>query len=95
MITEQELYKITDWLRENIWRNDDVMYGYDYRFDLPVLSPDNRTIDTIDIITSLHNLLFEAVTGKRYDYAFHWANKIGANLYDDIFDMEGDQKNEE
>lgn len=94
MITEKQLNEITSWLKENIWRNSDVMYGYDYRYDLPVYSPDGRVIDTIDIITSLHNILYEAVTGKRYDYAFHWANKIGCSLFDDIFNMEGDQKNE-
>ena len=95
MISEKQLNEITYWLKENIWRNSDVMYGYDFRFDLPVLSPDHRVIDPIDIITSLHNLLYEAVTGKRYDYAFHWANKIGATLLDDIFDMKGDHENEE
>lgn len=95
MITEKELDEITSWLKENIWRNTDVMYGYDYRKDLPVFSPDHREIDMIDIITSLHNLLYEAVTGKRYDYAFHWANKIGAWTEDDIFDsMKGEEQNE-
>ena len=45
-------------------------------------------VDLVDIIASLHNLLYEAVTGERYDYMFHWANKCGSDCNDDIFDKD-------
>ena len=78
-MTKEQLNKITEYLKENVWRNGDVMY-------------DNRCIEEhdvenlVDIISSLHNLLHEEVTGERYNYAFHWANKVGSGVDDDIFD---------
>lgn len=78
-MTTEKLNKITCYLIDNVWRNGNVMY-------------DNRCIEEgdvenlVDIISSLHNLLYEEVTGKRYDYAFHWANKVGSGVDDNIFD---------
>lgn len=37
-------------------------------------------------IASLHNLLYEMVTGDRYDYMFHWCNKVGSDVSDNIYD---------
>ena len=76
MITEDQLNAITQRIKEKVWRNDNVMYQLDT----------DEMGDAIDILSSLHNLLYEAVTGKRYDYAFHWTNKIGADTLDDVFD---------
>lgn len=74
-MTNDQLDAITQYLKENVWRNPDLMFGHSaYETDL------------VDIISSLHNLLYEAVTGKRYDYAFHWCNKVGAWTEDNIFD---------
>lgn len=73
MITEEKLREVTQFMKDEVWRNQDIMYYQDQRI--------------IDIATSLHNLLYEAVTGERYNYAFHWANKIGSDVSDNIFDM--------
>lgn len=73
-ITEEQLSRITDYIRINVWRNENIEW---YNDDISNL---------IDIISSLHNLLFECVTGERYDYAFHWCNKIGSDTIDNIFD---------
>lgn len=89
MITEEELKQITVWIKENIWRNPDVMFMQSDNQGIEDLDPD----DLVDVISSLHNLLYEAVTGNRYDYAFHWANKIGAWTEDNIFDfVKGEEK---
>lgn len=78
-MTKDQLNKITEYLKENVWRNGNVMY-------------DNHCIEEgdvgnlVDIISSLHNILYEEVTGERYNYAFHWANKVGSDVDDDIFD---------
>lgn len=46
-------------------------------------------------IASLHNLLYEAVTGERYDYMFHWANKVGGDCLDNIFDDDTEENKNE
>lgn len=76
MITEEQLHEITARIKEKVWRNPLVMYNMD-------------TDDVgyaIDVLSSLHNLLYECVTGERYNYAFHWCNKIGMDTEDDVFD---------
>lgn len=77
-MNEKQLNAITEYLKENVWRNYDIMYAD------AVEAKDGKHVS--DIISSLHNLLYEVVTGKRYDYAFHWANKIGSWTEDNIFD---------
>lgn len=74
-MTKEQLYRITAYLKEKVWRNYDVMY-----------QQSTDSFDLVDIISSLHNLLYEEVTGSRYNYAFHWANKIGSCTLDNIFD---------
>ena len=78
-MNKDQLNKITKYLKENVWRNGNVM------FDKECIE-DGDVSNLVDIITSLHNLLYEEVTGERYDYAFHWANKVGSGVDDNIFD---------
>ena len=42
----------------------------------------------LSVIASLHNLLYEKETGERYDYMFHWANKQGGRIKDNVFDLD-------
>lgn len=88
MITKEELDNITESLIEQVFRNEDVMFNLrnnEYRVFI-----DDEYADLIDIIASLHNLLYEAVTGSKYDYMWHWANKVGAWCNDNLFKV-GDQ----
>lgn len=76
-MTKKELDIITDWIKWNIARNSEVMFDekiWDFEPDI------------VGVIMSLHNLLYEQVTGERYDYMFHWCNKIGADCIDNFFD---------
>lgn len=82
-MTIEQLNSITSYLKEKVWRNADVMYMQSDNQGTEEIEP----ADLVDIISSLHNLLYEAVTGKRYDYAFHWCNKVGAWTEDNIFDQ--------
>lgn len=91
MITKEELDKITETLIEQVFRNDDVMYSL--RNNECMVFIDNEYADLIDIIASLHNLLYEAVTGSKYDYMWHWANKVGAWCNDNLFKV-GDELEE-
>jgi len=102
MIDNKKLDQITKFLAQKIYRNYDIMFS-----DLPGVELDKCFIDEdhdevfevdlVDIIASLHNLLCEAVTGNRYNYMFHWANKIGSSCIDDLFDQDvfkSEEKNE-
>lgn len=51
--------------------------------------------DLLDLIASLHNELYREVTGKYYDYAFHWTNKGGYNGIDDSIFKEVNHGEEE
>lgn len=57
-----------------------------------VLSPDvffaedEETVTyLVNVVTSLYNMLHKEVTGEYYDYMFHWANKIGAEIDEHMF----------
>lgn len=101
-MTEKQLNAITTWLKDNIFRNTDIMYddaiwnqGISLAGDIVDCTDCENSnkcndcgerFDLIDIIATLHNLLYESVTGDRYDYMFHWCNKIGSDCKDNIFD---------
>lgn len=80
-MVKEQLDEITEFLICNVWRNRNVM------FDNSCIE-EGDVSDLVDIISSLHNLLYEEVTGQRYNYAFHWANKVGSDVVDNIFDKE-------
>lgn len=80
MIDKDKLDEITLFLKNHVFRNGYVMLCEDNFAD------DEEQTALADIIASLHNLLYEAVTGKRYNYMFHWANKCGSYCIDDLFD---------
>lgn len=86
-MTQQQLTQLTKWLANNVFRNEDIMYS-PYVDDVccTTVKIGENEYELTDIIASLHNLLCEAVAGKRYNYMFHWANKIGSWCEDDIFD---------
>lgn len=102
MISKKQLDEITDFLKWNVFRNGDIMYDDDFP-GVKLYKPytdkyhgEITEVDLTDIIASLHNLLYEAVYGQRYDYMFHHCNKIGADCLDNVFDgiLEGAAENE-
>ena len=67
---------------------DNVIQNPDFVFDLGA----EYNIDLLEIIASLHNILYKEVTGEYYDYMFHWYNKVaGGTLGDSLYKkyMEG------
>ena len=85
-ITKEELDKITDILVVGLYTNDDIIIPLYAEFP-PVIYKDKHYCVS-DIIATLHNLLYECVTGKKYDYMWHWANKCGMWANDNIFEEE-------
>ena len=85
-ITEEELDEITDILVVGLYTNDDIIIPLYAEFP-PVIYKDKHYCVS-DIIATLHNLLYECVTGKKYDYMWHWANKCGMWANDNIFEEE-------
>lgn len=80
MMKKEKLNVITNFMKEAVWRNPDLMFAMN--------TDDPGDIDEyfwklLDIATSLHNELYKEVTGEYYNYAFHWANKICASEPDD------------
>ena len=74
MINEEQLTKIRNYLVDNIFRNPNVMFSDDIQeYDLP------------EVICGLYEELHIAVTGKPYNYMFHWANKCGSWVDTDTF----------
>lgn len=69
--------KITSYLIDNVFYNDDMIF--------------NQTEDNyfylLEIIASLHNVYYEEVKGKSYNYMFHWINKVsGGSINDNLFE---------
>lgn len=94
-MNNKQLAVLTKWLSDNVFKNPDIMYNRELLEQEIELN--GQVFDIIDIIASLHNLLCEQVTGNRYNYMFHWCNKIGSDCIDDIFDslidnVKGDDK---
>lgn len=87
MIDKSKMEYITNLLIRNVFRNPHIMFA-----ELPPITIDGHEVDLVDIIASLHNLLYDCVNGERYDYMFHWANKIGSVTSDNIFDKRGENK---
>lgn len=74
-LSVRELQNVREYLISNVMRNDDIMLNAELR--------DN--VDLPSIIASLYELLHREVTGVPYEYMFHWANKVGSDVEDDIF----------
>ena len=85
MIDRKKMEEITSWLIDKIFRNPDIL------FNDAIRGEHEEDIDLVDVIASLHNVLYESVTGYRYDYMFHWANKEGAYCRDELFDYMEDE----
>lgn len=86
-MTKEELDNITVWIKENVMRNSKIMFIDTVRGD-----DDYYDVDLIEVIASLHNMLYKEVTGEYYDYMFHWANKVGSWVYDDMFKPEEEKR---
>lgn len=84
-MSEEKLNKICEWLIENVFRDPEIMF-------LCPFAP-NSDIDLLDVIASLYNELHLSVKGEYYDYMFHWANKCGADVEEDMFkDIDKDEQ---
>lgn len=90
-MTKDELNAITFLLIDNVFRNSHIMFSEDE------IMIGDEVVGLPDIIASLHNLLYEQITGERYNYMFHWANKVGSDCIDDIFDdfLKGEENNDD
>lgn len=83
-MNEKQLDILTTWLKEQIFMNTKIMFN-DVMWDESI---DFGNVDTtvIDIIATLHNIIYKLVTGDNYNYMWHWCNKIGSDCDDHAFD---------
>lgn len=83
-MNEKQLDVLTAWLKEHIFTNTEIMFNdtlWDESIDF-----DNVDASVIDIIATLHNIIYQLVTGEKYDYMWHWCNKIGSDCNDHALD---------
>lgn len=88
-MTEQKLNEITNSVAD-IYRNFEFYDCIDCEhkdFENCIDCDKKGTVyRLLDIIASLHNELYKEVTGKYYDYMFHWANHgYGGSPNDSMF----------
>lgn len=83
-MNKDQLEALTSWLKENVFQNTDIMFNEELWEQ--EIDKDNIDTNLTDIIASLHNIIYNLVTGEQYDYMFHWCNKIGADCNDHVFD---------
>lgn len=76
MSNEEIVKMIREWLIENIFRNGMIMHDEYIRC---AYDPNNKgTIDLIDVIAGMYEVLHMIVMDESYDYMWHWANKCGS-----------------
>lgn len=73
-----QLNAIRGFIVKYIMRDGYVMYS-----DARDMGPNH--IDLIYVIASLYEELHKQVMGEPYEYMFHWANKVGSWVEDDLF----------
>lgn len=83
-LTKEELDNVREYIISNIVRNPNVMFDDNIRNDDYEYAP-----DLVEVIVNLYELLHIEVTGKEYNYMFHWANKIGSWVDTDINILKG------
>lgn len=83
----KSLREITNIIANDIFRQYWSWYPYGISED-----DEDRIWYLLNVIASLHNLLYESETGERYDYMFHWANKCGGDCSDNIFDKDYEEE---
>ena len=84
----EQLNKIRAFLVENVFRDPKIMFSDECRGD----KEGYFTVDLPEVIASLYEVLHREVTGETYNYMFHWANKIGSWVEDELFTEEGDEE---
>lgn len=76
----EELDAIREFIVEMIITNQDIMFDDTIR--------NGFALDLVEVIASLYEKLHQEVTGEPYRYFFHFANKVGSWVEDDLFDKE-------
>ena len=86
-LTHEDLIKIREFINDKIVQNPDVMFNDTIRGDdFPY------TVDMVEVIVALYELLHFQVENEEYNYFFHWANKIGSwvDTHVEMFNLKGD-----
>ena len=81
-MSKEQLDNIRDYIVNNIMRNPDFIYSDEIR------GYDEDDTDLLEVIASLYEVLHREVTGEPYNYMFHFANKVGGWVADDLFTKE-------
>lgn len=66
-LTEEDLRVIRDFIIDNVCKNENFVFNETLE----------NEIDIISLVCSMYNVLYNVITGNKYDYFYHWTNKIG------------------
>lgn len=85
-MSEGELKIVREWIIWHIMREPKILFDPAVR-DITVYGDPGEAvnIDLVDVIASLYELLHYEVTGEGYDYMWHWTNKVGSDVNNDLF----------
>lgn len=83
-MSNEKLTEIREYIVNKIMRNPDYVFSDEVRGD-------EDGVDLLEVIASLYEVLHREVTGERYDYMFHWANKVGGWVESDLFTKEEEE----
>lgn len=81
LMREEQLIRICEFIEEQIMRDPTIMFS-------EAREAGESKIDLVSVIASLYEELHKVVTGQPYAYMFHWANKVGSWVEDDLFSEE-------
>lgn len=83
MSNDEFIKNVRAWLVENLFRCPYIMFDSNIReFNNPETG---ETIDLMEVISSLYEIIHMLQYNETYDYMFHWANKCGSWVESDFF----------
>ena len=82
MNNDEFITKVRAWLADELFRNPTVMFNDNIR---ECWLGDGETVDLMEVIASLYEIIHILQYDKSYDYFFHWANKCGSWVESDFF----------
>lgn len=95
MNNDEFITKVRTWLADELFRNPTVMFNDNIR---ECRLGNGETVDLMEVISCLYEIIHQLQYDKSYDYMFHWANKCGSWVESDFFMkmfLKGEPKDEE
>ena len=77
-MNNQKLEEIRNFIIDKVIMDQHIMFSDDCRGE-------DTGVDLPEVIASMYEVLHREATGEEYNYMFHWANKVGSYVDDQLF----------